>query len=192
MAIEDILRTLEEQAQADCDAVIDEAKAHAAQILEDARQQAEDIRDGHARQVERSARTAAGKVVNAARLQAKMEVSSVKGDGLDSVFATARERLGTLAEGAGYPELFARLAAEALDGTDGALVVRVRAKDAALAKAAIAAAGVSASVVQDLDATGGLVVEAHEGRIIRRNTLEDRLERARQYVQADVAKALLS
>jgi len=43
-----------------------------------------------------------------------------------------------------------------------------------------------------LETEGGLVVEASEGRVIRRNTLEDRLDRSRQLIQAEVAKVLFS
>ncbi|TLM98932.1 MAG: hypothetical protein FDZ75_01240, partial [Actinobacteria bacterium] len=60
------------------------------------------------------------------------------------------------------------------------------------ADAVAAREGVSASVQATLKSAGGLVIEADNGRIVRRNTLEDRLERVRQYVQADVAKVLFA
>ena len=90
MAIEDILRALDEQAQADCDAVIAEAKEHAKLILDDAQRSADAVHENFVRQVERIAKSEAAKLVNAARLEAKMEVSSAKGDGVSSVFEAAR------------------------------------------------------------------------------------------------------
>ncbi len=44
----------------------------------------------------------------------------------------------------------------------------------------------------DLDTAGGLVVDTGGGKIIRRNTLEDRLDRVSQFLQADVARVLFS
>lgn len=191
MAIEDILNTLDEQAQADCDAVIAEAREHAKLILDDAQRTADTIHDNFARQIERVAKSSASKLVNAARLEAKMEVSSAKGDGVASVFEAARGKLSSL-RGADYDKLFDQLAAEALVGAGGEVTVHVAPEDVDRAQRAIASNGVSATVVGDLGAVGGLVVEAFGGRIVRRNTFEDRLDRVQQLVQAEVAKVLFS
>lgn len=191
MAIEDILRALDEQAQADCDEVLGEAHSHADHIIDEAKRQADEIHEGFVRQVERVATADASKTVNAARLEAKMTVSSVKGDGVASVFDAARASLSKLRDSS-YDRLFAALASEALNGLDGSVVMHVAPADVSLAEEAASAAGLSASVSGDLDTAGGLVVETNGGRIVRRNTLEDRLERSRQLVQADVAKVLFS
>lgn len=191
MAIEDILKALDEQAQADSDAVVAEAEAHAGMILEDAKRAADEIHGNFARQVERSARAKASKIVNAARLEAKMEVSSAKGAGVSSVFDTARGRLSDVRSG-DYDRLFDALAAEALVGAEGAVTIRVAREDAQRAQRAAEASGVVAEVVADLDTAGGIVVESAGGRIVRRNTLEDRLDRVSQMLQADVARVLYS
>jgi vacuolar-type H+-ATPase subunit E/Vma4 len=192
MAIEDILNALQDQAQADIEAVIGEAREHAALIGKQAEAEAAAIRENFSKQVERSARSKAAKTVNAARLEAKMTVSSAKGDGLEAVFSSAGEVLGNARSQEGYDRLFADLAAEALEGIEGDVVLHVDPQDEDRARATAQAAGVSASVETDITTAGGLVVEARQGRILRRNTLEDRLERARQFVQTDVAKALFA
>jgi len=64
--------------------------------------------------------------------------------------------------------------------------------DTDLVEKAAAQAGVTAEVVADLDTAGGLVVDTGGGKIIRRNTLEDRLDRVSQFLQADVARVLFS
>ena len=191
MAIEDILKALDEQAQADCDAVLEEAREHARLIVEEGTREAQSIHDGFQRQAERAATIEAAKKVNAARLESKMIVSSVKGDAVVNVFDLAKAKLPEV-RSAGYEALFLALAAEALAGLDGAVTLHVAPADADLASRAAAASGLAATVDPTLEAAGGLVVEAHGGRIIRRNTLEDRLERTRQRMQADVAKVLFS
>ena len=120
-----------------------------------------------------------------------MKVSTAKGDGVSSVFETAQQQLPSLRD-AGYDQLFAALAAEALAGLDGEVVVRVASQDADHAAKAVAVSGLPAQVDASLATAGGLVVEAYGGRVIRRNTLENRLERVVQYKQADVAKVLFS
>ena len=111
MAIEDILRALEEQGQADCEACTEEARAHAAQILEDAQEKANSIHEHHISSIERAARTEAMKRVNAARLKGRMQVSGVRGEGLDGVFDSARQQLAAASPALGLPAAFASLAA---------------------------------------------------------------------------------
>lgn len=192
MAIEDILNALEEQAQADVDAILREAKEHAELIGSQAQAEATAIHDNFARQVERTAKAKASKIVNAARLEAKMTVSSAKGDGLETVFEVATQNLAKKRSQQEYADLFARLADQAFEGLEGDVTIHVDPADASLAQAAAAKAGLSAEIQTDLMSAGGLVVEAVGGRIVRRNTFEDRLERARQFVQTDVAKALFA
>jgi len=93
---------------------------------------------------------------------------------------------------ADYDRLFDALAAEALADASGEVTIRVAAGDVERAQKAAAAHGVTAQVVGDLESAGGLVVELFGGRIVRRNTLEDRLDRVSQIVQADVARVLFS
>jgi vacuolar-type H+-ATPase subunit E/Vma4 len=192
VAIEDILRALEEQGQADCDACTEEARAHAAQILEDAQAKASSIHEHHISSIERTARTEAMKRVNAARLKGRMQVSGVRGEGLDGVFESARQQLPQLRQRSDYPQLFASLAREALDDVEGPVVIRVAPADVDLARQTASQLGADAEVVGDMETAGGLIVESAGGKIVRRNTLEDRLERARPYIQADVAKVLLA
>jgi len=180
MAIDDILRALDDQAQADCEEIVGESREHANLIVEEAELQARQIHDTFVHQVERGA-----------RLAAKMTVSTVKGDAVAGVFADARTQLFS-ARDSGYDALFAALAAEAFEGASGPVKVHTASADTALAEKASAAAGLSAEVVGDLESAGGLVVDTGGGKIIRRNTLEDRLDRASQFVQADVARVLFS
>jgi vacuolar-type H+-ATPase subunit E/Vma4 len=191
MAIEDILQALDDQAQADSDAVVAEAEAHAQLIIEDGQHAAEEIHANFKRQVERVARADAAKIVNSARLGSKMEVSSAKGFGVQSVLDAARGRLGEV-RSSDYDRLFDALAAEALVGASGAVTIHVAPEDAERAQRAAATAGVTADVAADLETAGGIVVESEGGRIVRRNTLEDRLERVGQMLQADIARVLFS
>jgi vacuolar-type H+-ATPase subunit E/Vma4 len=192
MAIEDILIALDEQADAECIAVLEESHEHAKLIVEEGEREAQGIHDGFSRQAERVATLDASKKVNAARLESKMIVSSVKGDAVSRVFDDAAGKLAEVRSGGTYDALFSALAKEAFAGLEGPVIVKVARGDADLASRAADAAGLSATVDSTLPTAGGLVVEAYGGRVVRRNTLEDRLERTRQMLQADVARVLFS
>lgn len=192
MAIEDILRALEEQAQAECEEILTEAKEHAEHIVREGEQEAARIREVHARQVEQNAQKRSARAVNSARLEAKARVSKIKGAALEDVFQKAAEQLGTVRGAPEYPQVFHQLAREALADAQGDMSIHVDPADVDLATRTMADMGVSAQVLGDIQSAGGLVVELDEGRIVRRNTFEDRLARARASLQADAAKALVS
>lgn len=191
MAIEDILQTLDAQAEADVRAVIDEARQHADHILDEAERDAQRVREGYVRQANRTAATEASKLVNAARLEAKMTISTARGGAVEKAFDLATAQLAHARESAEYDRLFAELAHEALAGLSGPVVMHVDPADESRARA-LNASGVDITVQADIESFGGVMVEADTGRIVRRNTFEDRAERVRQYVQADVAKALFA
>lgn len=192
MAIEDILKALEEQAEADCERILDEARAHAEAIVADGEREAREIRDAAGRRAEHAAATRAERLVNAARLEAKLAVSAARGEAVVGVFDEAAKRLGNLRSDPSYEQYFMALAAEALAGIDGQVLLRVAHEDERLAESAARFARVSATVDASLPTAGGVVVEARAGRYVRRNTLEDRLERVRERLFSDVARVLFS
>jgi vacuolar-type H+-ATPase subunit E/Vma4 len=192
MAIEEILEALEEQAEAECERLLEDARGHAELIVADAEREAREIRDAAERKAEHAASTRAERLVNAARLEAKLAVSAARGEAVVGVFDEAAQRLGAMRSDPAYDDLFMALAAEALAGIDGKVLLRVAREDESLAESAARFAGVSATVDATLPTAGGLVVEANASRYVRRNTLEDRLERVRERLFSDVARVLFS
>jgi vacuolar-type H+-ATPase subunit E/Vma4 len=192
MAIQDILQALEDQAQADCAECLGEAEAHAKHIVDEAEREAAGIRDRYLQNMERTAGAEAAQKVNAARLESKMLISSVKGDGLDNVFTQAQSQLGSLRSRPDYPQALEAMLAEALDGASDDAVVKVNPDDVAAAQSAAGRIAPGVRVEGDASVVGGVLVELDGGTILRRNTLDDRLGRAREYVQNDVARVLLA
>jgi vacuolar-type H+-ATPase subunit E/Vma4 len=62
--------------------------------------------------------------------------------------------------------------------------------DATLAAKVMADLGFKAEVETSDDIMGGLTVVAAGGRIFRRNTLKDRLAKARKHIQSTIAETL--
>src|SRR5450759_3733095 len=169
MAIEDIFRALEEQADEECRMILEGAKAQAKGIEEEAREEAKRIRDRRVEVADVSVRARAQHLLNAARLENRKATAAAKDDGVEGVFAEA-----------------------ALNGVEGGVVVRVAASDAKLATATLAELGHKGEVEADLDTTGGLVVVSNGGTVIRRNTFEDRVLKARPLVQSQISETLFA
>lgn len=192
MALDDIFRALDEQADEECEQILREARDHGDVILADAEDEAQRIRDQHVADADRVVRTRVAKSMNAAKLEARKRVAAVKEAAVEAAFARAEQTLADARSSARYPEAFRALAAEALAGTEGDIEVVVDPADEKLARDTLAALGVDARVGTDLTTAGGLVVVLPGGRITRRNTLENRLDKVREHAQAAVAEILFS
>ncbi|MCL4078580.1 V-type ATP synthase subunit E [Coriobacteriia bacterium Es71-Z0120] len=190
MAIEDIFRALEEQADSECRDILNAADIQAASIVEEARAEAERIKQRKLEAVEEALRARAGKIVNDARLDAKRALAQVREQLVNQVFDAAAARLASMRGDSAYERVFRGLAEEALAGADGSCVVTVAPADVALARKVLADFGVSGEVEADDAITGGLVVSLHGGRVVRRNTFDSRLQKVRTAAEAAVAEIL--
>lgn len=192
MALEDIFRALEEQADAECDEILQSARSHADSIAEEAREQAVEIKQAHIEAAERDVRSTAAQRLNAAKLDGRKRVAAVKDSAIASAFDVAASQLSGLRGDKSYEAVFRKLAEEALHGVDGEVDVFVGSEDVDLAKRTMKALGRSARIEVDGSISGGLVVLSDGGRVYRRNTFEDRLARLRECCQAEVAGILLA
>jgi len=192
MALEDIFRALEEQAEQECRQILEDARDQADAIIEEANEKAQEIRDNMVAEAERVTRRRASQSVNSARLETKKKVAALKQDAVAGVFDKALESMRTLRDSGAYPATFKALAEEAVAGLDGGVEVLVDPADADLARRTFEEKGIDAAVKPEISTSGGLVVVTGGGRIMRRNTLEDRLGKVRQLIQSDVAEKLFS
>jgi vacuolar-type H+-ATPase subunit E/Vma4 len=192
MAIEDILRALDEQADADCRALVDKAKEQAKAILAEAKTEADRVRDAKIAATEAQVRSRAVQIVNAAKLERRRQVTAAQDAGMDVVYAEAGVTLSARRGTKAYDDLFRALAQEAVERSTGDVIVQVAPADAALAAKVMSDLGVKAEVDASLDILGGLTVISSGGRVYRRNTLDDRLVKVRKFVQADVAEILFA
>lgn len=192
MALDDIFKALDQQADEECEQILREAHDHADVIQADAEEQADAIRDARVADAERLTRMRAAQTVNAAKLEARKRVAAVKQRGVERSFERAEGLLGESRASEQYPAVFRGLAEEALAGVTGDIAVLVDPADEKLAADTLAALGVAATVKPELSTSGGLVVVLEGGRIVRRNTFEDRLTKVRERAQAAVAEIVFA
>ena len=192
MAIEDIFRALDEQADAEVAEILRVAKAQAKAIEKEAREEADRITASRVAAAEESIRARTNKTLNAARLEAKRNLAAVRENAVDRVFADAATQLASTRGTADYAVVFKALAEEALAGVDGPCEIHVVADDADLAAKVVKDLGVTCSVVPGLDSIGGLTVTYDGGRVVRQNTFEGRLAKVRSLASAKVAEVLVS
>jgi vacuolar-type H+-ATPase subunit E/Vma4 len=192
MAIEDILRALDEQADGDCRALVDSAKQQAKSIVDEAKAEADRIRAYKVSATEEQVRSRAAQIVNAAKLERRRRIAAAQDAGVDKVYAEAGIALGSSRGTKEYDVLFRALASEASARAIGDLAVQVAPDDVALATKVMSDLGLTAEIGTSADIIGGLTVISSAGRVYRRNTIGDRLEKVRKHVQSEVAEILFA
>ena len=192
MAIEDIFRALEEQADAEVGEILRIAQVQADAIMQEATDEAARITQSRVDAADDSVRAKSAKSVNAARLDTRRRMAAVRDEAVDRVFVEAAEKLAVMRKTKAYETVFAALLTEALVGIDTACEVRVAAEDAALAEKLVAGQAVPCTVSPTLETIGGVVVATAGDRVVRRNTFESRLDKVRNLAQANIAQVLTS
>jgi V/A-type H+-transporting ATPase subunit E len=187
MAYENLLKSVEENAEEREREIRRKAERDAADIREGAKREAEEIQAQAIRESERSAAIERNKQLFLAK-SAIREASLVSREQVfEAAFDEAGKRLGQIRQDRNYPEIFARLVREAIGGMGNApFRVHVDKRDAALCSATLAALGVQCEVVPDIECAGGLVVSSPDGLVTIANTVESRLERVKEHRRREI------
>lgn len=190
MAIEDIFRALDEQAEAECGDILRSAREQADAILAEAKLEADRIKQERIEAAEAFARHRAAQTLNSARLENRKDMAAVRDRSIAQVFEVAHERLAHVRDGASYESVIRSLAAEAAPVVEarGSSTLLVAPADADVGKRVASEHGWDLDPT--LDAIGGVVVSTAKGRVIVRNTFEDRLAKVRRNAQSHVAEML--
>jgi vacuolar-type H+-ATPase subunit E/Vma4 len=173
MALADLLRAIEAEANAERARTERETAAEAAAIVEQARDDAGVLEAALTAAPETEARAEAVQMLALARLDASSAVRSAREDAFASLLTGIRETLAALRGTDAYPALLEALLAESRAALPGARELRVDRRDSDLALPLADGLGVEFT----LDTWGGLELASDDGRTIR-NTLEERLANA--------------
>lgn len=192
MALSDILQAMEAAANEEAARLLEGARAEAEELREAARE------DGQAARSRARMEETGTAAAERARLQAEAQLriaskrAVITESLLDEVFAAAARCLEQVRASAGYSSAFARLLAETLAEftPDEPLVVKLDVRDLPLVEATAGGTGRQLRFDSSLQTWGGVIVEGANGRIVADNTLERRLERARERLSAELVANL--
>jgi V/A-type H+-transporting ATPase subunit E len=192
LALEDILKALEEKAEAREAAIESEAKQRVNEILAEVDKDAARTKRMRLKKVEDQIRSEATGIVYSAQLKAKNQLIKAQEETVDEAFKKAEQRLKDLGKQQDYPQVLEVLLDECLDlFPEGEVLVQVRPDDRDLLEKMLAGRGRSFRISDTpLAASGGLVVSSPDGQIVVSNTFESRLERARDHLRLEISKSL--
>lgn len=182
MALADILRAMEQEVEEQIARLQEQAAAAAAQIRAQAESEAEVIRERHRREMLLPLQHERARRLNRARLEALRTISRARETLFAEALACARERLAQLRADPAYAKILRALTQEALAQLDDAVILRADPRDEKILREFLPQVEIEA----DLQTWGGVEARTGDGRIRVVNTLEARLEQARETLRQEV------
>ena len=127
----------------------------------------------------------------AAKNELNKEMTALKYRLFDRAFVEAGRALADIRTGEGYPGCYRQLVAEALgELSDGDAVLHIDLRDGELCRKVTADLGVRCELAPDMPCAGGLKASARDGRVVVSNTVEARLEKAKDRLKLEVFATL--
>jgi len=190
----ELRQLLEQEAQAEQDRALAEARTKAEEIVTAARREAEEIATSGRRRVDDERAQALARATSTASLRAAALVLAAKDEVIRKVFEQAE---ADLRSGAADPKrrraMFLGLLREAMRGVAGGRVlVVVSPGDAEAVRAACQEFGLDAEVRESADVADGIRLATPDGRAVVENTVPSRLARARREMVSRIAEILWS
>lgn len=187
--LEDLLASIEAEAQQENERLEAESRAEAEAILARAQEEARAVREEVLPPREAEALAEAERRTARARLEATNIVQAAREEALEQLLDEVRSRLGSLRDASGYRAAFRVLLREGLAALPEARLLRVDPRDEALAAEVAREIGADLTVTTSHETLGGPVLESGDGRVVR-NTFEERLANAESNLRLWYARRL--
>jgi len=187
VAYEDLLKSVEESAHEKELELRNREAAAVDEIKARAKKQAGVIRQAHLDGAGKSITTERNKLLYLTKAENKELLIKTRETAFERAFAGAEARLIALRSDPEYPAVFESLLKEAAGSLGGlAFVVHVDPRDETLCKKTLAAQGMSPELRSDLTTAGGVVASLPDNSVVISNTVESRLQRAKEHKRKEI------
>ena len=191
MAYENLLKSVEENAVEREQELRTRARAAVRTILEEAETRAKNLQQTTLDETKKAASIERNKLMYLAKVEAKKQLIVRKEAIFSQAVTTAEQRLLALRTDPEYPEIFKKLAQEAVGaiGT-GKCQVHIDKRDEDLCGDTLAGLNLPTVVIPDLTTAGGLVITNPDKTVTISNTVESRLERIKEHRKLEIYSIL--
>jgi V/A-type H+/Na+-transporting ATPase subunit E len=191
MAYENLLKSVEESAQERERDLREKARKAVQAISEDTRSQASAIQQSFLEEAKKTAAIEKNKSIYITKGENKEKLIKTKEKIYSTAFSEAEQRLLPIRKNPEYPAILKNLTREAI-GAIGQeeFLVHIDKQDEQLIGGILSDLNSHAKIIPDLHCSGGLVVSTPNGSIKISNTIESRLERAREQKKLQIYAVL--
>jgi V/A-type H+/Na+-transporting ATPase subunit E len=187
VAYEDLLKSVEESAREKELELRNKAAAAVDEIKARAKKQAGEIRQVHIDDADKSITTERNKQFYLTKAENKELLIRVRETAFERAFSDAEVRLKGLRSEPEYPAVFENLLREAA-GTlgDETFVVHIDPRDGALCKKTLSLLHLTSEIRTDLVTLGGVVLSLPDNSVVISNTVESRMQRAKELKRKEI------
>lgn len=187
MAYEDLLKSVEESAH-EKEAELRKKEAAAVEDIKTrAKKQAAAIRQNHIDEAVRSITAERNKLLYLTKAENKGLLIKTRETAFERAISGAEARLSALRSSPKYPAIFEKLMREAAGAMgDGVFVVHVDPRDVELCKKTLALLRLVPEIRSDITTAGGMVASLPDNSIVISNTVESRMQRAKELKRKEI------
>jgi vacuolar-type H+-ATPase subunit E/Vma4 len=191
MAYEDLKQEMEVCSEEEINAILDSARKRAEEILREAQTQAEGTKQHYLHEAIRIIKIERMKLLYRVKSEVKNRENAEKNAIYQQAFHSAREKLNESRMGNAYEESFRKMLTRAVNEIHSPSVrIHIDEQDEQLCREIVKELDIQAEIISDLDSIGGCRVSLPDETVIVHNTIESRLEKAKDFLKKDVFSAL--
>ncbi len=187
MAYEDLIKAIEVSADDRIRDIRQKAENQALEILQRAREKAPQIREPQRQNALRQADITRNKIISGINKDIKLQLVKAKDEILQRAYDLARLELTKSRQRPRYEVSFKSFLTESLGEMSGEQVrIHVDSQDEALCRKLLREVSLDPEIVPDLRCAGGLNVSSQDETFVVLDTIESRLEKAREFLRPEV------
>jgi V/A-type H+-transporting ATPase subunit E len=187
VAYEDLLKSVEESAREKELELRNREATAVEEIRARARKQAGGIRQAYLDEAKKSITTERNKLLYLTKAESKELLIKVRENAFERAYSKVEVRLKDLRSDPKYPAVFENLLKEAAGAMgDEVFIVHIDPRDEALCKKTISLLNRSSEIRTDLVTEGGVVLSLPDNSVVISNTVESRLQRAKELKRKEI------
>jgi vacuolar-type H+-ATPase subunit E/Vma4 len=187
----DLLIAMEESTDERINGIIKQAHQDAEEIKRTAEEKAETIKKSYLDSAEKSFESERNKLIYNAKSDIKMDVIKAKDATIQSAFVEAQKNLDDLRDHESYKGRFKSMIQEAMHELGGEKArLHIDRRDEDLCKQILDELNENSEIVTDLTSAGGLNISTRDEKVVVFNTIESRLDRAKEFLARQVFATL--
>jgi V/A-type H+-transporting ATPase subunit E len=191
MKYDHLIKAIEDGAEEKIREITDSKDREIREILERAESESAQLRKDLLAQTNQRVEIERNKEIYSAREQAKDHLARARNEAFLSVFQVSDEQLSSFRSSPAYGAFFKAVMTEITESLDSEKIrLHIDQKDEALCRQLIKDTGKEFDIVTDLTTKGGLIGSTPDGKVVIRNTIEDRLARAKERMKVVVFSGL--
>jgi vacuolar-type H+-ATPase subunit E/Vma4 len=191
MTYENLIASMGVSAEKRITEITQKAHQEAEEIKRSAEAKAEAIKASHCENAQKSAEMERNKLIYNVKAENKMRIIKEKDAVIQRAFLDAKKSLDSFRADASYKENFKKMLQEAVSELEGEKVnLHIDPRDETLCRQVLGEVGTNSEIVGDLTSAGGLAVSTQDGKVVVSNTIESRLNNAKELLKREIFSTL--